>query len=192
MPDQITQIPAPRVSITEAPQSYISRPWYRFLYNLYAMLGSGSLRSGAFYDVTNQTAAAPNTAYAVTFGNTTVSQGAKLGTDTSRVYVDRAGYYNIQLTLQFESLSAGAKTISVWLENDGADIAHSAVRVSLAGANVAYTIDRTFMVKLHADNYFRVLWSTTDVNVRLAAVAAAAPVPAIPSVSLAVFCNIGE
>ena len=89
MPENVTRIPASRVPITFT--EVISREWYRFFYNVYAILGSGSLRYGAFHDTTDQTAAAPNTAYPITFNNTDLSAGVYRGAPTSRIYVDRPG-----------------------------------------------------------------------------------------------------
>ena len=48
-------------------------------------------RYGAFLDTTTQTAAAINTAYAMTFNTTQLSNGVTVGTPTSRIYVDRLG-----------------------------------------------------------------------------------------------------
>ena len=42
MPDKITQIPAPRVPIVDPQTGYINREWYRFLYNLYSIAGTGT------------------------------------------------------------------------------------------------------------------------------------------------------
>ena len=56
-------------------------------------------RYGTFYDTTTQTAAAINTAYAVTFNSTDLSFGVSTGTPTSRIYVDSEGIYNFQFSL---------------------------------------------------------------------------------------------
>ena len=42
MPDRITQIPAPRVPFVDAQTGLVNREWYRFLYNLYNITGSGT------------------------------------------------------------------------------------------------------------------------------------------------------
>ncbi len=58
-------------------------------------------RYGSFFDTTDQTAAAINTAYAMTFDTTALSSGVTIGSPTSRIYVDRAEVYNIQFSAQF-------------------------------------------------------------------------------------------
>jgi len=192
MPDNITQIPAPRVPIWDTMTNYVTRAWYRYFYNLYAILGSGSLRSGAFYDTTTQTAAVINTAYAITLNNTSLAQGVSIGTPTSRVYVDRTGSYNIQFSLQLVSSNAASKDVFIWADVNGTSVPESATKLTLAGSNHALVAAWNFVIRMSAGDYFRLMWSTTNTNVQIAAVAASAPVPAIPSVILTVAANIGE
>lgn len=192
MPDNITQIPAPRVAIWDTVTNYVTRGWYRYFYNLYAILGSGSLRSGAFYDTTTQTAAVINTAYAITLNNTSLTQGVSLGTPTSRVYVDRTGSYNIQFSLQLTSTNAADKDVYIWADVNGTSVSESATKLSLSGSSKSYVAAWNFVIRMNAGDYFRLMWSTTNTNVQIARIAASAPVPAIPSVILTVAANIGE
>jgi len=192
MPDNITQIPAPRVPIWDTMTNYVTRAWYRYFYNLYAILGSGSLRSGAFYDTTTQTAAAINTAYAITLNSTSLTQGVSIGTPTSRVYVDRTGSYNIQFSLQLVSTNAAAKDVYIWADVNGTSVPESATKLTLSGSSNAYVAAWNFVIRMSAGDYFRLMWSTSNTNVQIARIAASAPVPAIPSVILTVASNIGE
>ncbi len=192
MPENITQIPAARVPIAEAPVPYPARPWYRYLYNLFAILGSGSLRNGAFHDETTQTAAAPNTAYSMTFNKTDYSQGVYLGTPTSRVYVDRPGLYNFQFSAQFVSTNAAAKTVYIWADVNGTAVPQSGTTITMKGAGEAYLAAWNFFLRLNTDDYFRLRWATDNTNVTIQASAATAFSPAVPSVILTVAANIGE
>jgi len=192
MPDNITQIPAPRVGIWDGLTNYVTRSWYRFFYNIYAILGSGSLRSGSFYDTTTQTAAAINTAYAITFNTVDASNGVSRGVPTSRIYVDRVGTYNIQFSAQFVSTNSSAKDIYIWLRVNGTNHPYSATKITMSGSSGAYVAAWNFFVRLSTGDYFELMWSTTNTNVQLHAATASAPVPAIPSVILTVSCNIGE
>ena len=192
MPDNITQIPAPRVAIWDTMTNYVTRAWYRYFYNLYAILGSGSLRSGAFYDTTTQSAAAINTAYAITFNNTSLTQGVSIGTPTSRVYVDRTGSYNIQFSLQLVSTNAASKDVYIWADVNGTSVPESATKLTMSGSSNAYVAAWNFVIRMSAGDYFRLMWSTSNTNVQIARIAASAPVPAIPSVILTVASNIGE
>lgn len=192
MPDNITQIPAPRVAIWDTVTNYVTRGWYRYFYNLYAILGSGSLRSGAFYDTTTQSAAAINTAYAITFDSTSLTQGVSIGTPTSRIYVDRTGSYNIQFSLQLVSTNAASKDVYIWADVNGTSVPESATKLTLSGSSNAYVAAWNFVIRMSAGDYFRLMWSTSNTNVQIARIAASAPVPAIPSVILTVASNIGE
>jgi hypothetical protein len=192
MLDNITQIPAPRVPIWDTMTNYVTRAWYRYFYNLYAILGSGSLRSGSFYDTTTQSAAAVNTAYAITFNSTSLTQGVSIGTPTSRVYVDRTGSYNIQFSLQLVSTNAASKDVYIWADVNGTSVPESATKLTLSGSSNAYVAAWNFVIRMSAGDYFRLMWSTSNTNVQIARIAASAPVPAIPSVILTVASNIGE
>lgn len=192
MRENVTQIPAARVEISETPTPYPTRFWYRFFYNLFAILGSGSLRSGAFHDETTQTAAATNTAYAMTFDKTDYEQGAYLGTPTSRVYVDRPGLYNIQFSAQFVSTNASSKNVYIWLRVNGTDVPNSNTKITMKGSGEAYIAAWNFFQRLNTGDYFQLMWATTDTNVSILAEAATAFSPAIPSVILTVTSNIGE
>ena len=192
MLDNITQIPAPRVAIWDTVTNYVTRGWYRYFYNLYAILGSGSLRSGSFYDTTTQTAAVINTAYAITFDSTSLTQGVSIGTPTSRVYVNRTGSYNIQFSLQLVSTNAASKDVYIWADVNGTSVPESATKLTMSGSSNAYVAAWNFVIRMSAGDYFRLMWSTTNTNVQIARIAASAPVPAIPSVILTVASNIGE
>ena len=192
MLDNITQIPAPRVVIWDTVTNYVTRGWYRYFYNLYAILGSGSLRSGAFYDTTTQTAAAINTAYAITLDSTSLTQGVSIGAPTSRVYVNRTGSYNIQFSLQLVSTNAASKDVYIWADVNGTSVPESATKLTMSGSSNAYVAAWNFVIRMSAGDYFRLMWSTSNTNVQIARIAASAPVPAIPSVILTVASNIGE
>jgi len=47
------------------------------------------------------------------------------------------------------------------------------------------------VINLTAGDYFEIMWSTDNTGVRLSAVAASGPVPAIPSVNLTVTSSVG-
>lgn len=192
MPENITQIPAARVPVAEEPTPYPSRAWYRYFYNLFAILGSGSLRNGAFHDETTQTAAAINTPYAMTFNQTDYSQGVYIGTPTSRVYVDRPGLYNFQFSAQFSSTNASSKDVYIWAAINGTDVPQSATRITMKGSGEEFVAAWNFFLRMNTGDYFELKWATTDITVHIEASAATAFSPAIPSVILTVAANIGE
>lgn len=213
MPDltDITRIPAPRVPVTEGPDGVMSRPWYRYFTNVFTLLGVGQnpvsltdiqlgpavqtphlylTRYGSFYDTTTQTAAAANTAYAMTFNSTAYSQGVTIGTPTSRVYVDRPGMYNIQFSAQLDRTSATVGLIHIWLRVNGVDVPYSAGQIRIQGNNAESLAAWNYVNALNAGDYFELMWSSDDTASQILALPAVAPVPAIPSVILTVTDNI--
>ena len=147
-------------------------------------------RYGTFYDTTTQTAAAINTAYPVTFNTTDLSLGVTRGSPTSRIYVDAHGIYNFQFSAQLNKASAAKADMNIWARKNGADITQSATKVSLQGSSSATVAAWNFVYNMGPDDYFELVWSTTDTGCQIVAAAASAPVPAIPSVILTVTDNI--
>ena len=144
------------------------------------------LHYGSFYDTTTQTVATINTAYAMTFDTTSESVGVSRGTPTSRIYVANDGVYNIQFSAQLDKTSGALGNIYIWLDIDGTSVPFSAGHVAIQGTAAESVPAWNYVVSLNANQYFRIMWLTDDANVQLKAVAASAPVPAIPSVILTV------
>ena len=139
---------------------------------------------GAFHDTTTQTAAATGTAYAVTFNTTDLSNDVTIGSPTSRIVVANAGIYNFQFSLQLDKASGATGHTYIWARVNGADIATSASEVSVQGTSAENIAAWNFVLEMDATDYFQLMWSVDDTNIRIKAVAAAAPVPAIPSIIL--------
>lgn len=144
------------------------------------------LHYGSFYDSTTQNAAAINTAYAMVFGTTGAANGVSIGSPTSRVYVANTGVYNIQFSAQLDKTAGSLGNIYIWLDINGTTVANSAGVVAIQGTSAEAVATWNYVVLLTAGQYFRLMWSTDDTRVALTAIAAAAPVPAIPSVILTV------
>lgn len=145
---------------------------------------------GSFYDTTTQTPAAINTAYAITFNTTDLSYGVYIGSPTSRVYVVGDGVYDFQFSAQLDNTSGGNHLVYIWYRINGVDAAYSASQVRLKGTDGELVAAWNFIIKLKAGDYFELMYSATDTSVQILAQAAAAPVPAIPSVILTVTDNI--
>lgn len=150
-------------------------------------IGGGAnlqLPNGAWYDTTTQTRTAINTAQAVTFdSNTLQNQITKNTVDTSKMYVDVAGYYNIQFSAQISKSSGGTAYIWIWPRVDGVDITASASKVAVQGTAAESVPAWNFVLPLNAGSYFQLMWATDD-NITLLAESATAFCPSIPSVIL--------
>jgi len=147
-------------------------------------------RYGSFYDTTDQTAAAINTAYAMTFNTTDLSQGVYLGTPTSRVYVDRPNVYNVQFSAQVINTSGGANRAWIWLRKNGTDVPESSGAVRIQGNNTEAIAAWNYILQMNAGDYIELMWEVDDLGVSLHADPATAIHPAIPSIILTVTDNV--
>lgn len=149
-------------------------------------------RYGSFYDTTTQTAAAINTAYAFTYNSTDLSQGVYIGSPTSRVYVDRPNVYNIQFSAQLDKATGGIGLFWVWLRKNGTDVPNSATQIRIQGNNAETVAAWNFLLQMNAGDYFELMWSVDTTDIQIASFAAAAPVPAVPSIILTVTDNVSS
>lgn len=174
------RIPAQRVPLLEEGESDImSREWYRFF--------NRKPRHGSFFDTTTQTAAATNTAYAVTFNNTATSFGINRGTPTSRIVVPDTSTYNFEFSLQVDKASGTNSQLFVWPRINGVDVPDSASRVRVKDNNDEKVVSWNFMLDMQGNSYFELMWAVSNINVTLVSEAATAFCPAVPSAILTVF-----
>ena len=151
-----------------------------------------SPRYGSFYDTTDQTAAAINTAYAMTFNATDISYGVTRGTPTSRIFVDRPNIYNIQFSAQFLNTGGGAHRVWVWLRKNGTDVTNSATAIRIQGNNSEDVAAWNFLLQMNAGDYFELMWEVDNTGISLFADPATAVHPAIPSIILSVTDNVSS
>ncbi len=147
-------------------------------------------RYGSFYDTTTQTATVINTATAITFNTTDLSNGVRIGTTTSQVIVDTEGIYNFQTSIQLDSTVATAEAFYLWFRKNGVDVTDSASQVRVQGNNAEVFVALNYFFNLKANDYVELMYSVTDLGVQLLASGPVAPHPGIPSVILTVSNNI--
>ena len=145
---------------------------------------------GTFYDTNTQNAAAINTAYTVSLSNTDLSFGVYLS--GTQITVDQAGLYNFQHSIQLDKTTGGKGLFYLWYRKNGTDVAESATRLRLEGNNSESVAAWNYVFKLKAGDYIEYRWAVDDLGVEIKRFAAAAPVPAIPSVIVTVTNNIGD
>lgn len=141
---------------------------------------------GDFARTTSSTAAATNTAYAITFDTTNVSNGISIGSPTSRIVAANSGLYQFDATFQFTSSNSSVKSAWVWWRKNGTDIVRSSfvTSVNQNGANSA--VSRSDFFSLAAGDYIEVMWAVDDTAMTLNASAATAFAPASPAVVVTV------
>ena len=147
-------------------------------------------RYGSFYDTTTQTGTTINTAKAITFNTTDLSNGVYIGSPTSRIYVDTPGIYNYDMSFQLDKTSGGTGEFYIWFRLNGTNVANSASYIQIQGNNAEIFSSLNYFFDLNAGDYVEIMFSVSTLSVEVAAFAAAAPVPAIPSIILTVANNI--
>ncbi len=146
---------------------------------------------GAFFDLTNQTAAI-NTATVMLFSNTSLVDGVTMA-GGSRITVPATGVYNFQFSAQLVNSSAADVNVSIWVRKNGAGaIADSCGDISVPkkdGAINGYAMAAwNYMESLAANDYLEIMWSTPSASVVIEVIAArSTPTrPVAPSIILTV------
>jgi len=148
-------------------------------------------RYGSFYDTITQAATVINTATAITFNTTDLSNGVYLGSPTSRVYVDTEGVYNFDTSFQLDKTAGGTGIFDFWFRLNGVDVPESCSRIRVQGNNAEIFSSLNYFFDLKANDYVELMFSVDDLSIEITAFAAAAPHPGIPSIILTVSNNIG-
>ena len=141
---------------------------------------------GVFTKTTDQTPAAIDTEYLLTFDSTQISNGVVIGGTTSRLVVPQSGLYQFNATVQLTSGSSSAKNIWVWFKKNGTAIANSARLVTSDLNNGYIPIALTETVSLAAGGYVEMAFASDSTNVTVDNVAATAFAPAAPAIVLSV------
>ena len=131
-------------------------------------------RYGSFYDEITQ-AAVINTATPVILRNTDFYKGVSIEADLSgnltQIHLDDTGKYNIAFSLQLDRVSgSGNVPVVIWLRKNEIDVPWSASQVIMSGnANVAKVIAawNFFVETTSHDDYFQLMWRTTDANIQI-------------------------
>lgn len=144
-------------------------------------------RLGLFFDTSTQTDGAG--AVAMEFGTQAISRGVSV-VDDSKIYVDRAGIYEFQLSTHIHNADSQAHTFELWGKLNGSDIENSrfiySVPSSHGGVPGALIPSQNFWLQLNAGDYVQIMWEADDANVTIAYHAAEAGKPISPSLLLTV------
>jgi hypothetical protein len=200
---ELNKVAAPNVPLP--PQEYdrvyfdqmlnVLRLYFNRLDALTAQLtASGSLDpsltnspNGLFFSTVDQTLAAVNTGYPITFNVTYLNNNVALQTaSTSRIAVAVGGVYNFQLSAQLKSTNASAKDVQIWIKRGTTTIGYSAHKYTIEGSDNHMNVSWNFNIDLAASEYIEMQWGAGDTAVTLESIPASAPYPATASVVMAV------
>jgi hypothetical protein len=143
--------------------------------------------NGLFFNTADQTLAAVNTGYPITFNQTYLNNFVALQTaSTSKIEVAVAGVYNFQLSAQLKSTSASAKDVQIWIKRGTTTIGYSGHRYTVEGSDNHMNVNWIFDIDLAVGEYIEMYWGADDTNVTMEAIPASAPYPAVASAVMAV------
>lgn len=143
----------------------------------------GSHYSGTI--ATDQTAAAVNTAYPLTYTAGT-SSGITNGTPASRIVFDEAGEYMVSFSVEISSSSSSTVNFWFWPRINGSDVANSTMRTALHQNNAVLVLTRSALFTVNADDYLEAMWAVDSTSGSLNATAATAFAPAAPASTIGI------
>jgi len=127
---------------------------------------------GAFSSDQDQTTTA-NTETLMTLNTTDFSNDVGLDIG-SKIKATVAGIYNLQFSVQFQNTDNQIQDISIWLKQNGTNIAGSTGFVSIparksasAGEEAHEIIGWNYYLSMAADDYVQIYWSTTNASVSI-------------------------
>lgn len=158
--------------------------------SLRALFGTGGAQfidapNGLFFSTADQTLAAINTKYDITFNETYLSNTMSV-VDSSKITCTVGGIYNFQFSGQAKSNSASAKQIYLMINRDGTDIGYTTRQNTLSGADQHMSINWNFSIDVQANSYVKLRWAGDSTGLTLEATTATSPHTGIPSAVLAV------
>jgi hypothetical protein len=139
--------------------------------------------SGAI--TTDQTAAAINTAYALTY-TSSVAEGITNGTPSSRLVFAEAGQYMVSFSAQIASTSSSTVYFWFWPRINGTDVAGSTMKNALHQNNAVLVVSRSAIFDVSAGDYLEAMWAVDSTSGFLEATAATAFAPAAPASTIAI------
>ena len=149
--------------------------------------GNKQFNVGAFQSNITQSGSA-NVSQSIQFETTDISQGVSIASN-SRITLANSGTYNIQFSAQVDRVSgSGTDEVYFWLKKNGTNVANTAgVETISGGALEAKTIAAwNYVVEAAANDYYELVWQSTDTNIHLTALTASGNIPGIPSIILTV------
>ena len=143
--------------------------------------------NGLFFSTVDQTLAAINTGYPITFNQTYLNNNVALQTaSTSKIEVAVGGVYNFQLSAQLKSTNSSGKDVQIWIKRNNVTIGYSAHKYTVEGSDNHMNVSWNFNIDLAANEYIEMQWGADNTNVTLESIPASAPYPAAASVVMAV------
>jgi hypothetical protein len=140
---------------------------------------------GAFQSTADQTAAAANTAYAMTLNTVDYANGVSVASN-SRITVADAGIWNLQWSGQFQNTDSQLHDVRVWLKINGTVVTGSTGFISIPskhGSINGHSIAGwNYFLSLNANSYVELIWEADSTAISIQAYPASGNYPSTASV----------
>ena len=146
------------------------------------VLEDGQYAGGVAAD---QTAAATNTAYALTY-TSSIAEGITNGTPASRLVFEETGQYMVSFSAQIASTSGSTVNFWFWPRVNGTDVVGSAMKNALHQNGSVLVVSRSAIFNFNAGDYLEAMWAVDSTSGFLDASAATAFAPAAPASTIAI------
>jgi len=133
----------------------------------------------------DQTAAAINTAYALTY-TSSIAEGVTNGTPASRLVFEEAGQYMISFSAQIASTSSSTVNFWFWPRINGTDVTGSTMKNALHQNGSVLVVSRSAIFDVSANDYLEAMWAVDSTSGFLDATTATAFAPAAPASTIAI------
>lgn len=142
---------------------------------------------GQFSRTTSVTPAAANTAYAITWNATIISEGLSLtGSPTTRLTAAHSGLYNFSARIQLSTSNSNLKSGWMWLRKNGTNIGDTTVIGTLKDSGGYLVLQLNDFVSLAVNDYVELMFAVDDTGLAPTAVAATAFAPASAAAHVAI------
>lgn len=140
---------------------------------------------GAFQSTADQTAAAANTAYAMTLNTVDYANGVSVASN-SRITVADAGIWNLQWSGQFQNTDSQLHDVRVWLKINGTVVTGSTGFISIpnkhGGIDGHSIAGWNYFLTLNSNSYVELWWETDNTAISIQAYPASGNYPSTASV----------
>lgn len=133
----------------------------------------------------DQTAAAADTAYALTYSSS-IAEGVANGTPASRIVFEEAGEYMVAFSAQIASTSSSTVTFWFWPRVNGVDVAGSTMKNALHQNGSVLVVSRSAIFNFSAGDYLEAMWAADSTSGYLNASTATAFAPAAPASTISI------
>ena len=146
--------------------------------------GNKLFNYGSFYSTIAQSGSA-NVSQSLSYNNTDYSQGVSI-VSGSRITLENIGIYNLQFSAQIVDTGAGDSTIRIWVKKNGTNVPNTTTKIFLKANQELVAAWNFVLPATSANDYYELVWQTTDNDAHILYEAASGNYPAVPSVILTV------